>query len=191
MVDKKVLLTRVSFAGELGWELHANCEDIPVIFDAVMVSGARHFGMYALDSLRIEKGYQGWKGDLSSDYTLLEAGLDRFMDLTKSSEFLGKTVLKIEQQKGVQKRFVSLRVAAGDCDAHYMAPIWFDSQIVGEATSGAWGHRVGHSVVLGYVRHDLAQEGTELEVEIFGELCMAQVQAGTAVWDPHNLRLQA
>ena len=69
-------LIRVSFAGELGWEVHALNEHIPAIYSAILEAGAKPFGMYALNSLRLEKGYRTWKGDLSTDYSLLEGGFE-------------------------------------------------------------------------------------------------------------------
>jgi dimethylglycine dehydrogenase len=185
------MLFRVSFAGELGWEIHCNPSDAPEIWNAVTTAGARPFGMYALNSLRIEKGYRAWKGDLSSDYTALQSGLDRFVKLDKDVDFPGKTALQNEKQQGVQKRFVTLTVEAGEADAPYMSTIWHDGAIVGETTSGGWGYRVNASIALGMVRADLAVPGTELEVEIYGERCKARVEEDQPLWDPANERLRA
>lgn len=135
-------LVRVSFAGELGWEIHAPIADIPALYEAVTGAGATPFGMYALNSLRIEKGYRTWKGDLSTDYTLLEGGMERFVRLNKPQDFPGKAALAAEQENGVKKRFVTLIVDAGDCDAPYMATLRYGGETVGEVTSGDWGHRV-------------------------------------------------
>ncbi|WP_170600117.1 GcvT family protein [Ruegeria arenilitoris] len=184
-------LIRVSFAGELGWEVHALNEHMPAIYDAILAAGAKPFGMYALNSLRIEKGYRAWKGDLSTDYSLLEGGLERFVKFDKPQDFPGKTALLAEKQRGVKKSFVTLVVEAGDCDAPYMSCIWQGDQIVGETTSGAWGYRVGKSVALGMIKADLANPGTELEVEIYGEKCRAVVQEDQPLWDPANERLRA
>ncbi|WP_170582539.1 GcvT family protein [Ruegeria arenilitoris] len=184
-------LIRVSFAGELGWEVHALNEHMPAIYDAILAAGAKPFGMYALNSLRIEKGYRAWKGDLSTDYSLLEGGLERFVKFDKPQDFPGKTALLAEKQRGVKKSFVTLVVEAGDCDAPYMSCIWQGDQIVGETTSGAWGYRVGKSVALGMIKADLANPGTELEVEIYGEKCRAVVQEDRPLWDPANERLRA
>jgi len=97
-------LARVSFAGELGWEIHAPMADMPALYAAVVDGGATPFGMYALNSMRIEKGYRAWKGDLSTDYSLLEGGLDRFVRLDKDVDFPGKAALLNEQQQaGPQK----------------------------------------------------------------------------------------
>ncbi|WP_170596556.1 GcvT family protein [Ruegeria arenilitoris] len=184
-------LIRVSFAGELGWEVHSLNEHMPAIYDAILAAGAKPFGMYALNSLRIEKGYRAWKGDLSTDYSLLEGGLERFAKFDKPQDFPGKAALLAEKQRGVKKSFVTLVVEAGECDAPYMSCIWQGDQIVGETTSGAWGYRVGKSVALGMIKADLANPGTELEVEIYGEKCRAVVQEDQPLWDPANERLRA
>ncbi len=191
VAGQPVHLIRVSFAGELGWEVHALNEHMPTIYDAIIGAGAKPFGMYALNSLRIEKGYRAWKGDLSTDYSLLEGGLERFVKLDKPQDFRGKAAILNEKQQGPKKSFVTLIVEAGDADAPYMSCIWHDSQIVGETTSGAWGYRVNASVALGMVRPDLAVPGTELEVEIYGQKCRAVVQEDQPLWDPENERLRA
>jgi dimethylglycine dehydrogenase len=184
-------LARVSFAGELGWEVHASNASIPALYDAVLEAGATPFGMFALNALRIEKGYRAWKGDLSTDYTLLEGGLERFINFDKPQDFPGKAALLSEKQSGVKKRFVVLQVDAGEADAPYMSTITHDGQVVGETTSGAFGYRVGHSVALAMVRADLSVPGTQVQVNIYGEICTATVQGNGPIWDPENQRVRA
>jgi len=184
-------LIRVSFAGELGWEVHALNENMPAIYDAILDAGATPFGMYALNSLRLEKGYRAWKGDLSTDYSLLEGGLERFVKLDKPHDFTGKAAIQNEKQQGRKKAFVTLLVDAGDCDAPYMSTLWHGDTVVGETTSGAWGYRVNASIALGMVHTDLAVAGTELEVEIYGQRHRAVVQEDQPLWDPDNERLRA
>ncbi|MGB3415893.1 MAG: FAD-dependent oxidoreductase [Mesorhizobium sp.] len=188
-------LVRVSFAGELGWEIHTKVADTPAVFDAVWQAGQKHglkpFGMYALDSLRLEKGYRAWKQDLSTDYTVLQGGLERFVKWDKPN-FRGKAALAAEKQQGVKKRFVTLTVDnPGDCDAPYMATLWHGGKIVGETLSGGWGNRVDKSIALGMLRADLSEAGTEIEVEIFGDRFKAVVQKDEPLWDPKNERLRA
>jgi dimethylglycine dehydrogenase len=183
-------MVRVSFAGELGWEVHAAANAMPDIYAALVDGGAKPFGMWALNSLRIEKGYRAWKGDLSSDYSMLEGGLDRFVKLDKPQDFPGKAALQRERQQGSKKRFVTLVVDAGSADAPYMSMLWLNGEIVGETTSGAWGYRVNASVALGMLRTDLAVPGTEIEVEIYGERRRAVVQDDVPLWDPTNERLR-
>lgn len=184
-------LVRVSFAGELGWEIHAANADMPAIYDAVLKAGARPFGMWALNSLRIEKGYRAWKQDLSSDYSLLQCGLDRFIRLDKPQDFPGRQALLAERASGPTRRFAILSVDAAEADAPYMSTIWHDGQIVGETTSGAWGYRVNASVALAMLRADLAGPGTHVEVEIYGERRPAIVHGDQPLWDPGNARLRA
>ncbi len=184
-------LVRVSFAGELGWEVHALNEYMPAIYDAVLDAGAKPFGMYALNSLRLEKGYRAWKGDLSTDYSMLEGGLSRFVKLDKPQNYPGKAAIQTELQAGVKKAFVTLLVDAGAADAPYMSCIWHSDEIVGETTSGGWGYRVNASIALGMVRADLAVPGTKLAVEIFGKKFDAIIQADQPLWDPTNERLRA
>jgi dimethylglycine dehydrogenase len=185
------VLIRVSFAGELGWEIHCPIGDAPAIWDAVTQAGAKPFGMWALNSLRLEKGYRAWKGDLSTDYSMLEGGLDRFVKFDKPQDFPGKAALLAEKQQGPAKRFVTLVVDAGAADAPYMSTLWHGGQIVGETTSGGWGYRVNASIALGMLRTDLAVPGTEIEVEIYGERIRAVVQEDRPLWDPENERLRA
>ena len=190
----EVLLMRVSFAGELGWEIHSRVADTAAVWDAVWAAGQGHglrpFGMFALNSLRIEKGYRAWKGDLSTDYTVLQGGMDRFVDWTKPA-FRGRAALLAEQQAGVAKRFVTLKVAPGESDPPYMSTIWQDGAVVGETTSGAWGHRVQACLALGMLRADLCAPGTKVEVEVFGERRPAEVLPDAPVWDPTNARLRS
>ena len=187
-------LVRVSFAGELGWEIHTKIEDTANVFDAVMAAGTplglKPFGMYALDSLRLEKGYRTWKGDLSTDYTIMQGGMERFVKFDKPV-FKGKGAIEAEKAKGVSKRFVTLLVNAGDCDAPYMATLWHNNEVVGETTSGGWGYRIDKSIALGMLRSDLAVEGTRIMVEIFGERVSAVVQKDEPLWDPTNERIRA
>ena len=194
IAGRPVLLLRVSYAGELGWEVHTAVDDTAAVFDAVWQVGQAHglkpFGMYALNSLRLEKGYRAWKGDLSTDYTVLEGGLDRFVRWSKES-FVGKAAMEIERQAGPAKRFVTLVVDAGACDAPYMSTLRHGEEQVGETTSGGWGHRIGKSIALGMARADLAVAGTELDVEIFGERRRAVVQADRPLYDPDNARMRA
>ena len=189
-----VVLMRVSFAGELGWEIHSHVADTPAVYDAVMVAGASHgvrpFGMFALDSLRIEKGYRAWKGDLSTDYTVLQGGLERFVDWSKP-DFRGRAALLAEKQAGVTKQFATLVVKAGAYDPPYMSTVWQGDRVVGEVTSGAYGHRVGACVALATLQADCAGAGVALEVEIFGQRFAAVVQEDGGLWDRGNARIKA
>ncbi|WP_425093548.1 GcvT family protein [Tropicimonas sp. S265A] len=183
-------LLRVSFAGELGWEVHCPSASAPAIWDALSEAGVRPFGMFALDSMRIEKGYRGWKQDLSTDYTLFEAGLEQFVDLDKNTDFPGRDALLEERATGSTKHAVGLVIDANGLDAPYMASLWKDGELVGETTSGGWGHRVGASLAIGMLRADLTTPGTVVDIDIFGDLHQATVRE-MPFWDPKNERLRA
>ena len=191
VAGKGAQLMRICFAGELGWEIHTRFGDSEHVYDAVLEAGATPFGMFALDSLRLEKGYRTWKGDLSTDYTMLEGGLERFVRLNKEQDFPGKQALLNEKQQGSKKGFVTMIVDAGDSDAPYMSTVWKGDEVVGETTSGGFGYRVNKSIALGVVRADLSAPGTELEVEIYGERRKATVQEDKPLWDPENERIRA
>ncbi len=191
VAGKSCVLLRMSFAGELGWEVHCDFDAAPAVWDSLMELGCRPFGMWALDRLRLEKGYRAWKGDLSTDYSLLEGGMDRFVRFDKPQWFPGKTALQNERQRGLRKRFATLVIEAGEQDPPYMSTVWDGNDVVGEITSGGWGYRVNACIGLAMIRSDLAEEGRRLEVEIFGSRYPATVQADQPLWDPGNERLRA
>jgi len=185
-------LVRVSFAGELGWEVHTHGpEASKAAYDAIVAAGAKPFGMYALNTMRIEKGYRAWKGDLSTDYSLFEGGLERFVKLNKKADFVGKTALANEFQQGAKRGFVTLIVEGGECDAPYMSGVWSKGELVGEITSSSYGYRAEKHIALGVVKKGLDVAGTELEIEIYGQRHKAVVHNGQAVWDAENERLRA
>ena len=157
-----------------------------LIYEKVLSKGATPFGMFALDSLRVEKGYRAWKGDLSTDYSLLESGLERFIKFDKKEVFPGKQSLLSEKQRGSVKKFVSMIIKDNVCDAPYMSTIWHDGKIIGEVTSGAYGHRVNASIALGMVKTDLAISGQTVSVDIFGNDFPAIIQNSGPLWDPNN-----
>ena len=161
------------------------------MYELSVQAGAKPFGMWALNSLRIEKGYRAWKGDLSTDYSMLEGGLERFIKFEKPQSFPGKLALQNEKQQGSTKKFVTLVVDAEEFDAPYMSTLWHNGEVVGETTSGAWGYRVNESIALGMLRSDLARPNINLEIEIYGERRQAIVQENDALWDPQNERLRA
>ena len=130
------------------------------------------------------------KGDLTSDYSLLEAGLERFIRW-KKQDFVGKAALEAERARGPAKRFVTMLVDEETYDAPYMSTIWSEDMAVGEVTSAGYGYRVGAMIAFGVVRVDLAVPGQALDVQIFGDRRRAIVQPDLPLWDPENARLRA
>ncbi len=179
---------RVSYVGELGWELHMPNASLQAVHDAVWAAGQAHglkrFGMYAMNSMRLEKCYRAWKGDLSTDYSVLTGGLGRFVKLDKP-DFIGKAALEKEKQAGSRERFVPLLVEAGNEDAPYLATVWQEDERVGLVTSGGWGHRIERSIALATIRSDLCVPGQNVEIEIYGERYPAVV-GEEPLYDPTN-----
>ena len=183
---------RVSYVGELGWELHHPMERMEALYDAVMAAGGEfgvaNFGLYAVNSLRMEKGYKGWGSELTTELTPIEGGLDRFVDM--DSPFIGREAVVERTRKGVDTRLVYLSVDAVDADAHGNEPVYAGERVVGLTTSGAYGYAVEQSIAFAFVEPDLAGPGTELEVAILGRRCAARVLE-QPLYDPANRRLRA
>jgi dimethylglycine dehydrogenase len=188
------LVLRAGYTGELGFELHAPMEHLVPLYDALWSAGEAHgirdFGMYALESLRLEKCYRAWKVDLTYEYTPLMASFGRLVDWAKPA-FTGRAALLAEQEKGPRERLVPLTLdEPGSADAPACAPVWERGEIVGLVTSGGFGHALGKSIALAYLRPELAIPGAKVEVEVLGELRAATV-GREPLYDPGNARLRA
>ncbi len=185
---------RVGYVGELGWELHAANDQLVALYQAIWAAGEQFgiadFGIYAVDSLRLDKGYRGWKGDLEIGFSPFDASLDRFVDMTKSS-FVGKEALVEELQYGSTWRFVSMTLdEPGVADAPALSSIFDGDERVGLVTSGGWSFTLGQSIAIGYVHPKYDTPGTKVEVLVYGERVTATVGA-EPLYDPTNARLRA
>jgi dimethylglycine dehydrogenase len=193
VAGRKVLGLRVNYVGELGWELHVPMADLVHVYDAVWKAGEplgiADFGMYAMESLRLEKGYRSWKQDITHEYTPFDAGLERFVKLEKG-DFIGKAALLERHAKGEAERFVPLIVDTPTADALTCSIVFDGNTQVGIVGSGGYGHRIGKSIALAYVRKDLSAPGSKLEIEILGKRYPATV-AQEPIYDPKNERLRA
>ena len=185
---------RVNYVGELGWELHATTEQLPTLYAAIWAAGEAHgirdIGIYAVDSLRLDKCYRGWKGDLEIGFSPFDASLDRFVDLTKP-DFVGKDALVAEHAAGSPWRFVPLTLdETGEADAPFCASVFQGDRRVGIVTSGGWSFTLGASIALAYVEPACAAAGTSLEIGVFGTRVAATVGA-EPLYDPTNARMRA
>jgi dimethylglycine dehydrogenase len=182
----------VSFSGELAWEIHVASEQSLAVWQALTAAGEAHgmgrFGLYATESMRIEKGYRHWKADLITEFDPFESALERFVDLGKPT-FPGRVALLAKQGERPRRRFVTLRIDSDSAPAHGGASVLAGGRVVGTVTSGAWGHRVGENLAMGFVDPDQAGEGTALEVEVIGRPLPAVVVAPCR-YDPENLRMR-
>lgn len=182
---------RLSFVGELGYELHHPMEYERSLYDLLMAAGEEHgivdFGYRALESMRLEKAYRLWGSDMSADWTPLQAGMERFVDL-KKGDFIGRDALLRQQHEGVGRRLACLVVDVDDADPHAYEPVFAGREIIGYVASGGYGHTVEKSIAFSYLPEAYVAPGTEVEVEILGARRAAQVVEGP-LYDPKNQRL--
>ena len=194
----EVTAIRVSFAGEAGWELHCAMADVTAVYDAIVAEGKAHqlghFGMLALDSMRLEKGYRSWKSDLTSDYTMLESGLERWVNFDKP-EFVGRTSLLTEQQAGAKREFVTLTLddpEDGEAfgEAVYLSTVMVDGASAGLVVSAGYGHRVGKSIAMAVLDKEAVAKGGALSVDVLGRKRAAKIVEGGVLYDPDNSRMK-
>ena len=188
------LAARVNYVGELGWELHHPIEYQNHIFDQLMEAGAdlgiKPFGIRAMDTMRMEKSYRMMGTELSIEYAALEAKLDRFVHLNKG-DFIGRDALVKWQEKGFANELVTMRIdGVEDADALGGNPLFHNGEMVGRATSGNYGFRVGQSLALAMVPPALAAIGTTFSIDILGKRFDAQI-IEESPFDPDNEKLRA
>jgi dimethylglycine dehydrogenase len=188
----KCRVNRMNYVGELGYEIFHPIESQVSVFETLRAAGEefnlKMFGMYAMESMRLEKGYLGWKSEMNVHHTPLETNVAWTVKMDK--EFIGKAGLEKQKKAGIARQLVCLVVQAKDADPWGYNPILNGDRIVGMTSSGGYGHRTGKSIALGYVTPELAVPGTRLEVEVLGEKLLAEVVA-MPLYDPKNERMKA
>jgi dimethylglycine dehydrogenase len=187
------LVGRISFTGDLGYEIWVTSEYQRALYDLLVGAGAGYdlklFGGRALNAMRLEKSFGTWAREYRPIYGPYEAGLGRFVDLKKDS-FVGRAAALEEKESGGKLRLVTFSVEAGDADASGDEPIWHDDRVIGWVTSGGYGHGVQRSLALGYVPKEYAELAGGFEIEILGERRKATRQAA-AVFDPDGSRMRS
>ncbi len=196
----RVRASRVTFVGELGWELYIPTEFATGVFDVIVAAGPqfglKHAGYHALNSLRMEKGYRHWSHDVSPDDTPLESGLGFTVAWNKPGGFIGKEALLKQKETGVKKRLVQFAMKDPMKNLYHNEPIWRNGEIVGHITSGMFGHAIGKSIGMGYVEnhHGLVDKAYVMdgtyEIEVAGERFAAEAQLDP-FYDPKSERVKA
>jgi dimethylglycine dehydrogenase len=185
------ILNRLSFSGELGYEIYVAPEYLLKLYESVTSAGAdlglKLYGARALMSLRLEKSWGVWTLDFRPDFTAAESGMDIFINWDK--EFVGKQAALEERKTGPGKRLVVMTVDTTDIDVCNDEAILKDGNCIGYVTSGGYAHSVGQSIALGYVPTELAEISIALEVEINGEIYPARI-IDKPLYDPagHKMR---
>jgi len=185
-----VRLLRVNYEGELGWELyHPLCYQrhlLDELLSAGKPHGLRLVGLYALESLRLEKSFRAMYRDLNPEFTAWESGLDRFVSLEKG-EFIGRDALVRQKEKGIARRLATLAIETHGASSLMHESVYQQSRLVGRVTSGGFAHTLGHDVALALLPLPLGEVGTVLQVPILGEMREARVIADSP-YDPQSLR---
>lgn len=181
---------RVSYVGELGWELHLDSQHLARLYAEICQIGKQFgladFGSYALNCMRIEKAYHGWGADFGTEYTMFDAGLEKFVAFDKP-DFIGRDAVLRQRQSAPEWRFVRLLVANPEADPLPGNPILAQGNRIGYVTSGGYGFRIGKTLALGYIAAAAEPIDAPLEIEILGSRCDAML-VETAFYDPENRR---
>jgi 4-methylaminobutanoate oxidase (formaldehyde-forming) len=187
-----VLSLRITYIGELGWEFHMPIEYALYVYDALMEMG-KPFGLInagyrCIDSLRLEKGYRYWSGDISPDYSPLEAGLDFCVKLDKG-DFIGRQALLGQKEKGINRRLCCLTFDTGPLMPIGKEAILDGDQVVGLVTSGGFGHTIKKPIAYGYLPIQYSKPGTKLQIEVAAKKYEATVER-EPLYDPENKKVK-
>lgn len=187
------IVQRVSYTGDLGFEVYCNPMDQRSLWNTLWSAGQAHgitpFGMRAMMSLRLDKFFGSWMAEFSPDYTAAETGLDRFISFKKNTDFIGRAAAEAERATPPARQLVAFKVEAQDADVQGYEPIWLDGAVVGFCTSGGYSHFSDTSVALGFVPRDRAHEGLAVEIEILGQMRPATLIT-TALFDPDGTAMR-
>ena len=167
------VVQRVSYTGDLGYEIYCDLPSQRAIWGALWGEGQNHgmkpFGMRAMMSLRLDKFFGSWLSEFSPDYTAAETGLDRFISFKKPVDFIGRAAAEAERDAGVSRKLCAFEVDADDADVVAYEPIWLGGDVVGFCTSGGYSHFAQKSIALGFVPVERARGGLTVEIEILGK----------------------
>jgi len=186
-----VVLNRLSFSGELGYEIYCRPQYLIRLAEAIEEAGAElgynWYGNRALMSLRLEKGWGAWSLEFRPDFNAIESGMDIFINWNK--DFVGKAATQAASEKDIKRKLVTLTIDT-DIDVSFDEAILKDGQAIGYVSSGGYAHHVGESMAMGYVGAEHAEPGMQLQVEILGRLFSAKIQ-GEPLYDPKGLRMRS
>ena len=193
----RVRASRITYVGELGWELYIPHEFAQAVYDELVRAGRdfglRHAGYHALNSLRMEKAYRHWGHDIGDEDTPLEAGLGFAVAWSKPGGFIGRDALFRQEQSVLKRRLVNFKLNSDQHLLYHNEPIWRDGRIVGRITSGMFGHTLGRPIGMGYVSNEAAAvtdawlNAGRYELEVAGERVAAQASL-RPFYDPGGQR---
>jgi sarcosine dehydrogenase len=187
-----ILAIRITYVGELGWELHMPMEYALYVYDVLWEAG-KSFGLEnggyrCIDSLRLEKGYRYWSADISPEYTPFEAGLDFCVKLNKG-EFIGREALLAQKEKGMTRRLCCLTIHSGPLMPVGKEAILDGDKVIGIVTSGGYGHTIKKPIAYGYLPISYSKPGTRLQIEVAARRYEATVEK-EPLYDPENNKVK-
>ena len=187
-----VILNRISFSGELGYEIYCRPPYLIRLAEAIETAGAAHgyrwYGARALMSMRLEKGWGAWGLEFRPDFDAHEAGMDIFINWHK--DFVGKAATLAAKNTAPKQKLVTMVIDVDGIDVCNDEAILKDGKAVGYVSSGGYAHRVQKSMAMGYVQAEHASAGTKLQVEILGEFYQAEVLGGP-IYDPNGANMRS
>jgi len=175
------LAIRISYTGELGWEVYTPIKDMKPVYDSFRNEGKEydigHIGTFAVNVLRMEKGFKAWGNEFNCDGSALEAGLESFIRWNKKSSFIGKDRLLEDWGTWRNQKLVMMEVDldGSNADPEGNLSIWIAGRVVGNTTSGCFSPATGKGLVFAYIPRILDTPGIEVHVEIMGNMCNARV----------------
>ncbi len=187
------IVQRVSYTGDLGYEIYVDAMEQRALWDVLWNAGQpmgmKPFGMRAMMSLRLDKFFGSWMREFSPDYTPAETRLDRFISLKKNVDFIGRAATEAERSNPPQRVLAAFEVDADDADVVAYEPIWIDGEVKGFCTSGGYSHHAKKSIALGFVPRNQSVEGLEVEIEILGDMRPARLIT-EPLFDADNARMR-
>jgi dimethylglycine dehydrogenase len=187
------LVQRVSYTGDLGYEIYVNADEQYGLYHVLAAAGEAHgmrpFGMRAMMSLRLEKFFGSWMREFRPDYMPAETGMDRFISYNKPVDFIGKAAAAAEKAAGPARTLCAFAVDAVDADVVADEPIFDGDTVIGFVTSGGYAHYSQQSVAMGFVPTDMATAGRTFAIEILGDRRPATIIT-TPLVDPDGARMR-
>jgi dimethylglycine dehydrogenase len=187
------IVQRVSYTGDLGFEIYCDPMAQRQLWDTLWSAGQAHgmvpFGMRAMMSLRLDKFFGSWLSEFSPDYTAAETGLDRFISFRKNADFIGRAAAERDRATGPARRLCAFVVDADDADVHGYEPIWLNGAVQGFCTSGGYSHHTGKSVAQGFLPTGEIRDGLNVEIEILGQMRPATLVT-TPLFDADGARMR-
>ncbi|KGM48020.1 GcvT family protein [Pseudooceanicola atlanticus] len=187
------IVQRVSYTGDLGYEIYCDPLDQRTLWDVLWGAGQPHgmvpFGMRAMMSLRLDRHFGSWLNEFSPDYTPAETGLDKFISFKKSADFIGRAAAEKARDEGPARQLCMFEIDTEKADVRGYEPLWIGGEVVGYCTSGGYSHHLGKSMAHAFVPTELIAPGLTAEIEILGDMCPARI-IETPLFDTDGARMR-